>query len=118
MTNMSGRRGSATSVYESELKNAKQHNLKIRKQIRELDGEIQAIAKLLGKDDAEVQKILADVMTLVAPKSEVLKKEGEIFTSVTIFWRGLMIIFNELVVFISAWSMFYKDFFKKYEFYS
>lgn len=55
MTNMSNRRASAASVYETELKTAKQHNLKIRKQIREIDNEIQAIAKLLGKDDKDVQ---------------------------------------------------------------
>lgn len=79
MSNVSNRRASAASIYETELKTAKQHNLKIRKQIREIDNEIQAIAKLLGKDDAQVQKILNDVYNLVTPKSEVLKKEGRFF---------------------------------------
>lgn len=35
------RRASATSMYEAELKTAKQQNQKIRKQIREVDNEIQ-----------------------------------------------------------------------------
>ncbi|ODM95362.1 Gamma-aminobutyric acid type B receptor subunit 1 [Orchesella cincta] len=69
------RRASATSMYEAELKTAKQQNQKIRKQIREVDNEIQALAKILG-DDA--QDILHDAMhNLALPKSEVLKKEGE-----------------------------------------
>lgn len=86
-------------MYEAELKTAKQDNQKIRKQIREVDNEIQvnktnihslhepilchdhvhpvdpqALAKILG-DDA--QDILHDAMhNLALPKSEVLKKEG------------------------------------------
>ncbi|CAG7723615.1 unnamed protein product, partial [Allacma fusca] len=67
------RRTSATSLYETELKSAKQLNQKYRKQIREIDNEIQALAKILG-DDA--QEILHDAIhNLALPKSEVLKKE-------------------------------------------
>jgi hypothetical protein len=92
-TSSSNRRGSGTSVYDTELKTAKQHNIKIRKQIRDVDNEIQAIAKLLGKSDVDVKRILDE--NDAVPKSEVLKKEGELFSPVRevamgIFWSYVL----------------------------